>query len=185
MAPRSRVTPRVVVRKLVRNRSSRRGVRPTLIVIHSTESDNRPGTSDLAAVAGWFDNPSSQASSTVIVDAEGQSARCVPDSEKPWTQAHYNSVSLSIECIGRAAQTAWTADEVREAARWIALWSVRHGIPIRKGRVDSSGRVVRSGVLRHSELGALGGNHHDPGRAFPLRSCLRLARYYRAQRRKR
>ena len=57
----------------VRNQSSRNGVAPRIIVLHSTESDNRDGLADLRAVAGWFDNPKAQASSHVIVDAEGNS----------------------------------------------------------------------------------------------------------------
>jgi hypothetical protein len=91
-------------------------------------------------------------------------------------------VSLSIENVGRAAQTSWSAAQYRENARWIALWSKRHGIPIRKGKVNTvTGHVIRSGVVRHSELGQLGGGHHDPGRGFDLAHVLRLAKQYRAR----
>ena len=41
---------------------------------------------------------------------------------------------------------------------WIAYWSAKHGIPIRKGGVSGSS-VVRSGVVRHSDLGVVGGNY--------------------------
>jgi hypothetical protein len=48
--------------RLVRNRSSRNGSRPRLMVLHTTEGDNHPGIRDLEGLAGWFDNPDAQAS---------------------------------------------------------------------------------------------------------------------------
>jgi N-acetyl-anhydromuramyl-L-alanine amidase AmpD len=92
----SRVDPRVTVRRLVRNQSSRNGVKPRLIVVHATESGNRPGDSDLAAIGTWFDNPASQASSHVCTDADGHSGRFVLDAHKAWHCAGFNSVSLGI-----------------------------------------------------------------------------------------
>lgn len=176
----SRVTPHVVVRRNVRNQSSRNGVKPKLIVVHATESSNRPGSSDLAAIGEWFDNPASQASSHVCTDADGNSARYVLDDKKAWHCAGFNSVSLGIEQVGRAAQDSWTRDELRETARWIARWSKRHGIPIRKGEVRG-GQVTKSGVLRHSELGVVGGGHSDPGGGYPLHAVLNLARFYKGR----
>jgi N-acetyl-anhydromuramyl-L-alanine amidase AmpD len=167
--------PNVVLRRNVRNQSSRNGIKPTLIVVHSTESSNVAGTADLAAIAAWFDNPVAQASSHVCTDADGHSARMVPDGKKAWHCAGYNSVSLGVEQVGRAAQGSWSDKEIEETARWIARWSREHGIPIRKGEV-SNGRVVRSGVLRHSDLGVIGGGHHDPGDGYPLDRLLRRAR---------
>lgn len=174
----SRVYPDVVVRRNVRNQSSRNGVKPRLIVVHSTESSNRPGSSDLAAIGAWFDNPAAQASSHVCTDADGLSGRFVADDQRAWHCAGFNSVSLSIEQVGRAAQTSWTRDELRETARWIAYWSRKHDIPIRKGAING-GTVARSGVVRHSDLGAVGGGHHDPGNSYPLQSVLNLAKFYR------
>jgi hypothetical protein len=51
------MTPRPEVTKIVRNQSSRNGIKPKLIVLHSTESKNVPGLSDLQAIGNWFDNP--------------------------------------------------------------------------------------------------------------------------------
>ncbi|HEY4094514.1 MAG TPA: peptidoglycan recognition family protein [Baekduia sp.] len=176
----NRYTPHVAVRHISANRSSRGGVKPSLIVLHSTESDNRTGSGDLAAVASYLAQPSTQASAHVIVDADGYSARLVADAEKAWHCAGYNSQSLGIEQVGRAAQKAWTRDEIREAARWIARWSHLHGIPIRKGAVKN-GKVTRSGVLRHMDLGAVGGGHHDPGSPYPLAAVLSLAKFYQSK----
>ncbi len=177
-----RIHPHVAIRKSSPNQSSRKGAKPRLIVVHSTESANVPGLSDLQGVASWLCNPASQASSHVIVDADGYSARLVADDRKAWTQAWWNPWSLSIEQVGRAAQTSWSRDELREAARWTARWSLLYDIPAYKGAVDvETGRIIRAGVVRHSELGARGGNHHDPGPSYPLDKMLALARFYRGK----
>lgn len=172
------VNPHVDVRRIVCNKSSRNGTNIALIVVHSTESANRTGVVDLQAIGEWFDNPRSQASSHVCIDSEGHSARFVADRDKAWHCAGFNSVSLGIEQVGRASQTSWTVTEQREAARWIARWSKLHGIPLQKGRVSGAG-VIRPGVVRHSELGAVGGGHHDPGHDYPLHDVLEMARAYR------
>lgn len=175
-----RINPHVDVRRLVRNKSSRAGAKPVLIVVHATQSQNREGLSDLQAIGAWFDNPAAQASSHVCTDGEGHSARYVRDQEKAWHCAGYNRVSLGIEQIGFAEYNRWSEAEQRETARWIARWSVMWGIPIQKGRVQADvARVIRAGVVRHSELGAAGGGHSDPGRGYPLHEVLVMAREYR------
>lgn len=177
----SRYRPNVVHTQQSPNASSRGGVKPKLIVVHSTESDNINGSSrDLVNMAGYLSRASVQASSHVIIDADGNSARLVADGEKAWTQANLNPHCLSIEQIGRASQKSWTRDELREAARWIAFWSKKWGIPIRKGKTSGT-TVLRSGVVRHSDLGAAGGSHHDPGPGYPLESVLNLAKFYRGR----
>jgi hypothetical protein len=170
-------------RKIVRNQSSRNGQRILLMVIHSTEGTNAPGVSDLVALGGWFDNAASHVSSHGAVDAAGNSARYVEDDRKAWTCAAFNGRSLNLEIIAKAAFSRewWLSHRrgLREAARWLALWNKRHGVPLRKGAV--SGRVVtRTGIVRHSELGAAGGGHRDPGPGFPLAYVLEKARYYRS-----
>lgn len=166
-----RLYPKVVVRRNVRNQSSRNGQTPRIIVVHSTESHERPGSADLAAIGAWFDNPTAQASSHVCTDADGTSARYVPDIAKAWHVANFNSQALGIEQIGQAAQGKWAKAELKETARWIAYWSRKWGIPI----THSTTR----GVCRHSDLGAAGGGHHDPGAGYPLSYVLRKARQYR------
>lgn len=178
----SRYRPKVVIRRESPNASSRNGAVPRLIVVHSTESANREGPTDLGGVASWLCNPQAQASSHVIVDADGTSARLVPDARKAWTQAFWNPWGLSIEQVGRASQTSWARDEVREAARWAALWHNRWRIPLTRGAVDNAtGRIIRAGVVTHADLGQRGGGHRDPGPGYPLDAMLRLARFYAAK----
>src|SRR5512133_3570684 len=118
----------------VRNRSSRRGAKPDHIYMHTTESENRTGRSDVDSIRAWFDNPASQASSHVIIDAEAHSTTAVPDAEKAWTEAAFNSNGLSIELVGRAAQTPrdWLKREkqLRKAAKFVAYWCKKYDIPV-------------------------------------------------------
>jgi N-acetylmuramoyl-L-alanine amidase len=160
--PRPRISASVV------NQSSRNGVKPRLIVLHTTEGHNRPGLSDLRGLVSFFDNPSSQVSSHVANDAEGNDARIVPDERKAFTQAAFNSVSLSIEQIGFASQSQFPDAQLRNTARWIAHWSRKFGIPITHS--------TSHGVCQHKDLGLQGGGHQDCGPNYPLAKVLSIAR---------
>lgn len=168
--------------RIVCNRSSREGAKPSLIVLHTTEGSNHPGISDLASLGSLFDNRSSEASSHVANDSEGNDARFVPDGEKAWTESAINRWGLSIEQIGFASTTRrqWFAEHPRQlanTARWIAFWHREFGIPIRRG-IAPAGLPIRSGVVSHKQLGIPGGGHTDPGPGYPFRYVLWLARYF-------
>lgn len=184
---RSRLHPNVVVRHHSPCQSERTpGVPLGLIVLHDTEGANMPDSiEDLASLGDFFGSLSTQASSHVATDGDGNSARFVSDRAKAWHCAGYNSASLGIEQLGFASQSrvTWLKNwrQLRETARWIAFWSHRYGIPIRKGAV-ANGVVVRGGVLRHMDLGAIGGGHVDPGANYPFNRVLWLARAFKASR---
>lgn len=186
MAKRSPVRrPYEVIQARVSCQSARGGVwPPRLIVLHDTESHDRAGISDLQGLVNYFDQPSTQASSHVIVDGEGHSARCVSDSEKAWHCMDFNSISLGIEQIGFATftQAIWSRrkrTQLRKTAQYIAYWSHSYGIPIQRAVVGVGGAVHRSGITTHAALGASGGGHHDPGKGYPLALVLRMANYYK------
>jgi N-acetyl-anhydromuramyl-L-alanine amidase AmpD len=172
------INPSDKIIRHVQNNSSRHGATPVLIVLHDTEGANLKGLADLKGLGDWFDNPTAQASAHVGVDAEGNSARYVDDDLKAWHVAFYNSVSLGVEQVGFASQKKWPEPQLHEVARWVARWSELYGIPVRVGKVTKDGRVTTSGVVRHSDLGNLGGGHHDPGDSYPFASVLALARAY-------
>lgn len=183
---RDRLAPNVVVRHYSPCQSERSPVPLNLIILHDTEGSNVPDSiSDLAGLGDWFGSISAQASSHVATDSDGNSARFVSDRRKAWHCMAYNSASLGIEQVGFASQSrvTWLKNwrQLRETARWIAYWSHRYGIPIRKGAV-SGGVVTRSGVLRHMDLGAIGGGHSDPGSNYPFGRVLLLARLFKAAR---
>ena len=174
--------PKTVINASVANQSVRSGY-PKILVIHTTEGPNSKGTGDLKGIASYFDRPEVEASSTIVVDGEGFSGRLMPDSSKPWTQASYNSVSLSIENIGYAATSKedWFNkyhNQLETNAAWLAYWSDEWEIPLRRA-ITLSGGVQRSGVATHKQLGQYGGGHVDPGQGFPLKYILKLARYYK------
>jgi N-acetyl-anhydromuramyl-L-alanine amidase AmpD len=167
------------VKMSVRNQSERSGS-IELIVLHSTESHDYAGLSDLRAIGAWFDNPAAEASAHVCVDKQGYSARYVPDGRKAWHAVKYNSASLGIEQIGFArfgwARWRLRLRQRRKVAKFIAYWAKKYGIPIRRGEV-SNGKVTLSGVVTHRQLGSAGGNHDDPG-SYPFNATLRMARRY-------
>lgn len=178
-----RLHPNVVIKRSVVNQSARAvGAHINLIVIHDTESHNRPANADLAAIGDWFNNPQAQASAHVCTDGAGNSAIYVDSVRKAWHVEHYNSNALGIEQIGFSVdpQPAWDdrPGELHETARWVARWSIMYQIPILHGAV-SDGFVTRSGVVMHSELGVLGGNHNDPGAGYPFGAVLALAEDYK------
>lgn len=170
------------VKHLSCNQSNRLPNKLKLIVIHSTEGQNLPGVTDLQNLGSWFDNPEAQASAHVGIDAQGNSGLYVQDLKKAWHCASFNGVSLGIELIGRMAQKSWPSEQERKAAKYVAYWSQRHRIPIRKAKVDTrNASVKRAGVITHAELGVAGGNHGDPGAGFKMGRLLWLARGYRVK----
>src|SRR5690349_3052274 len=57
--------PRPEITASVVNQSSRNGVKPRLIVLHTTEGHNTAGLDDLRGLVSFFDNPNSQVSAHV------------------------------------------------------------------------------------------------------------------------
>ncbi len=147
--------------QFVANQSSRRGVRPTMMTLHYTVSPNRPGWADVNAVVALFDRPSSQASSTFVLDAEGNCAFIVPVEQKPWTQAAGNPFSVSWEIIATGRESVYLPPPGLARLRATMLEvSRRTGIPMRRGEVNGC-VPVRSGIVEHRDWGVCGGGHVD------------------------
>lgn len=165
--------------QFVRNYSSRRGVRPRLFVLHYTVSPNRPGWSDVNAITSLFDTASFQASSNYILDNEGHCAYIVRESDKAWTQAAFNPVSISVEVIntGHEATYAGTAG-LGKLARIVSDAAGRWQIPLRRGKVAGCS-VVNGGIVDHNQLGACGGGHFDIT-PYSTETVIAAARAYRA-----
>lgn len=165
-------------KRIVRSRSSREGVKPVLIALHTTEG---PGD-DLQGLASYFDNVENLASSHVANNHLGQSIRMVPDWELAWSCSGYNPYTLNIEQMAFASysKAVWFArcdKQLSNTAAYLAEWSVGYGIPLRKGRASGSFILIaRSGVVQHKDLGTVGGGHSDCGSGYPQRYVVRLAR---------
>jgi hypothetical protein len=174
---------------IVCNRSDRRG--PILgILLHSTESQDLPGTTDdLRGIRRWFNTPASQASSHIGIDGQANTELWVHSNEKAWTAGAANGWSCNIEFIGRAAQpgSAWEDAQIKQGARWAAYWAIKYKIPIQRLNVRNiNGLCVctKKGIGYHSDITKAGfGSHSDPdglpssGR-FPIDDFLRYSRYY-------
>lgn len=147
--------------RLVQNFSSRRGVRPRVFVLHYTVSANRPGPSDVNAIAGLFDRPSFAASSNYVVDNEGNCLYIVRESDKAWTQAAANPISISVEIINTGHESTLAGTTGLAKVGLVASDSLkRWEIPLQKGSVVGC-VVKRPGIVDHNSLGACGGGHHD------------------------
>ena len=184
MAQRTKTVAPSHTTHLVRNQSARRG--PILAVaVHSTESQDIPGsTDDLRSIRNWFDNPASEASSHIGIDGAGNTELWVHSNMKAWTIGAANSWTVNIEFIGRAAQPArdWEEQQIKQGARWAAYWAIKYGLKVQKANCRSvNGLCVctKKGVIRHSDVTAAGfGTHTDPGSGFPMDDFLSATRYY-------
>lgn len=159
---------------LVRNHSSRNGARPALLVAHFTVSANRDGWGDVDAIVDYFDNARAQASSTYVIDFEGNCAYIVPETAKPWTQGYFNPWSISIEFIATGQERVWDERALRKGARVFADAAARWGIPIRRAKTSGC-QIVSAGVTDHDALGC-GNNHTDVKPYFPMAKFIRYVR---------
>lgn len=147
--------------RFVQNYSSRRGVRPRVFVLHYTVSPNRPGRSDVDGITALFNQPAFAASSHYVIDADGNCNYIVRESDKSWTEAAGNPVSVSVEIIntGREGRLLAPAGYAK-LGRVIADFSKRWDVPIQAGKVSGC-RVIRPGIVTHQDFGLCGGGHVD------------------------
>ena len=145
---------------------SSRSRQPRLVVVHTAE-----GARTYPDLGSFFSNPASEVSSqTGIDDTPNAIGEYVRRDRAAWTQAQYNSDSISMEICGFAA---WSREEwlghpgmIEATRQWIAEECAANGIPLlRIGASAAQGGG--SGVCGHVDLGAGGGNHWDPGPGFP------------------
>jgi hypothetical protein len=160
--------------RLVRNYSSRRGVRPRLLVAHYTVSPNRPGWSDVWGNVALFNAPAFAASSNYVIDGEGHCAYIVRESDKAWTQAAANPFAISAELINSGHEPALLASPgLAKVGRVFADAAKRWAIPLQLGKVSGC-TVVRPGIIDHHALGACGGGHVDVS-PYSVQTVIRAA----------
>lgn len=155
--------------RMVRNFSTRRGVRPRLLVAHYTVS--RAGSGP--AIVRLFDTASFAASSNYVIDRDGSCWYIVNEADKAWTQAAANPVSISIEFVAMGTEGSLSPAQVAKGGQVFADAAHRWNIPIQFGAVSGC-NVVRGGLVDHSMLGLCGGGHHDikPFSLSPLMAAI-------------
>jgi hypothetical protein len=163
--------------RFVRNRSSRGGARPSLLVMHFTVSPNRPGRGDVDGVTKFFNNPRVQASSNYVTDAEGNCNYIVPEAAKAWTQGAFNPWAISWEVINTGREQTYAGEPGGPGLAKLGLTlsdaARRWGIPLRRG-ATSGCRILRSGIVDHESLDC--GNNHTDIRPFRVDEVIKAAK---------
>jgi N-acetylmuramoyl-L-alanine amidase len=150
--------------------------KPVAIVLHSTESPNRPGVSDVLAIPNFWRGQGLGYGAHLVIDGEGLTVKCALDMRICWAVAGANTGRLHVELIGysRYSKADWDDQDrgLKQCAKWIAYWHEQHKIPL----VLST----RAGVATHAMYSKAYGisDHTDPGPNFPLQAMLRRAKYY-------
>ena len=144
-----------------------------LLVVHSMEAPEKPGTA--LAVANWFAGPNApQASAHFCVDADVM-IQCVHLHDVAWAAPGANSDGIHLEHAGFAAQTPeqWADDyshRLLDRSSFLAAsLCARFSIPARWLTVEEVRDKKRSGICGHHEVSLAFGKstHTDPGRNFP------------------
>ena len=126
------------------------GIVPYLVVLH------RPVGSYAGAERTLTDR-AAQVSAHILTDSNREAVQLVPWDRKAWTCASFNSVSYNLEID----DDAWNGNDpaaFATAARIAAFLCKRTGIP--PSWSSDPSRVP--GLVRHYDLGRLGGGHTDP-----------------------
>lgn len=150
--------------------------KPQAIVLHSTESPNRPGVADVLAIPNFWRGQGAGYGAHLVIDGEGNTVKCALDSQVCWAVAGANTGRLHIELIGysRYTEDDWDDQDrgLKQAAKWCAYWTERHGIPIRLSTVR--------GIATHAMYSAAYhvSDHTDPGKQFPLARFVKRVGYY-------
>lgn len=146
---------------------------PTVVVLHSTESHDRPGTSDVAGVLMFLEDTTEALGIHFVVDKEGNTGQGARINQLVYHARGANSRSIGIEQIGFAYHTHWDRSDrtpqLEKVAKLLAWLSKERGIPLK--------RSTTNGIAMHSEI--LAGGHTDPGPNYPLNHVLKLAKKYK------
>lgn len=150
----------------------------TIIGIHTAESPEQEG--DALAVANYFKNPATEASSHWVVDDDTR-VRCVNDDDTAWTMPPCNSSGLNIELAGYASQTPAQWDDeysllvLDNAALCVAEWCYKYNVPVRH-LSDAQIALHAKGIAGHVDVDRVfhDSDHTDPGVNFPWDKFLGL-----------
>jgi len=145
----------------------------SLIVLHSMESQEKPGTA--LAVALWFAGQTAPRASAHYCIDSGEVVQCVRDEDIAWHAPGANTTGIGLEHAGRAAQTSaeW-ADPYSKAmmdlsaelcATLCRKWKIPAVLVGEAGlRSGARGITTHAAVSRTFKKST----HTDPGRSFPL-----------------
>lgn len=172
------------MRELVQARNYNKAQRSELrlVVIHTMENPEKPGTA--IQVARWFASQAApQASAHYCVD-NLEVVQCVKDEDVAWAAPGANRDGIHIEHAGRASQDdadwhdEYSQSMLRLSAELASELCERYEIPVVKLTVEE----VRAGKLKgfcgHHDvsLAFKKSTHTDPGKSFPWDEYLAMVR---------
>ena len=148
--------------------------RPRRIILHSTESGDRPGVSDVSGIFSFWRSQGRGYGAHLVIDSDGNTGRGAHANKIVWATFGANTTSYQIELVGFASLPRWRwlkrRRQLDKAAKWCAYQCKQHGIrPVHS---------TTNGIARHRDFPA--GGHTDPGAGFPLDWFLRRVRFYLA-----
>lgn len=144
------------------------------IVLHSTESHDRPGTTDVRGVNEYL--RSKGYGVHYVIDGEGNVLRGAYHKDLVYHARGANATHIGIEMVGFARWTVkdWLWDDgvkrkqLQRVAETVAYICDQEGIAIRLAKSN--------GVSLHSQWPE--GGHTDPGKGFPWRYVLKQAKVH-------
>jgi hypothetical protein len=153
-----------------------------LIVIHSMEATEKPGTA--RAVAKWFAGPNAPAASAHFCVDNVEVVQCVREQDVAWAAPGANRDGIHFELAGyaRQAETDWR-DEfsdkmLRLCAEKAAEIALKYDLPVVWLSVDEVKGGKARGFCGHHDvtLAFKKSTHTDPGPGFPREYFLSLVR---------
>jgi hypothetical protein len=163
-AARAQPLKRAGVNMDVANRSTRNGLKPTLIVLHARTGHRRLVAPDLTVLGQLLGRPDAGESVHVANDRMGRDARYIGDRYRAFAAGQYDAVALHLQQLGGAEAEVWPVAQLVSTAAWIAFWCTYWGIPV--------ARSTECGVCEHSDLDS---SAPDCGSDYPLDEVLTLA----------
>ena len=152
-----------------------------LIVVHSTESSERPEGAE--AVARYFATTDRKASTHRVSD-NNSTVRCVDDADTAFGAAGANHDGLHLELCGKAGQSAqeWTdaysRAELEQAGSTVREWSARWDVPLRWLTITQVADGHSRGLCTHADVSKafpdVSTGHWDPGPSFPKALALEI-----------
>lgn len=147
------------------------GMKVNRLVIHDME-----GYYDFV-VYDWFRRASSQVSAHFSVDFDGRIAQQVSMDDIAWHVAYANPTSIGIEHSGFVSQydpkgnyRPYTDVQYHASAKLAAFICKKFGLKIEHN--------TDGGICFHSDLGAWGNTHTDPGKYWKMDYYLSLVKKY-------